>query len=115
MSRFLLVFLALLGACSRRGGEVALPETAAGGWRLTASRHEGTRTLGTYEGAGLAKVEVEDTGSTGVALDRVQRTRPEADMVFFCKGNYYVTVRWEKADRDALKGLVRELEKRLQP
>ena len=115
MSRLLPVLLVLLGGCAHRGSQPALPETAAGGWRLTESHHEGSKTRGTYEGAGVVRVEVEDTGSSGVALDRAQRTRPEADMVFFYKGNYFVTVRWEKADRDALKGLVRELEKRLQP
>jgi hypothetical protein len=34
-------------------------------------------------------------------------------MVFFDKGTYFVTVRWERADREALKLFVRELEKRL--
>jgi hypothetical protein len=114
MSRVLLLTLILLSGCARRAGQPVLPDTAAGGWRLTGSRQEGSKTLATYEGAGTVRVEVEDTGSTGVALDRVQRTRQEPDMVFFCTGDYFVIVRWEKADRAALKGLITALENRLQ-
>jgi hypothetical protein len=114
MFRVLLLVLLLLAACARRGGPPALPETAPGGWRLTETKHDGSKTFGTYAGAGTIRVEVEDTGSSGVALDRAQRTRLEPDMVFFYKNNYFVIVRWEEADRDSVKAFVRDLEKRLE-
>jgi hypothetical protein len=43
---------------------------------------------------------------------RAQRTRPQPDTVFFDKDGYFVTVRWEGVDREALRQLVRELEKK---
>jgi hypothetical protein len=103
----------ILSACARRKAP-ALPETAAGGWRLQETKREHSRIMGTYQGPGTVRVEIEDTGSSGTALDRAQRTRAQPDTVFFYKGDYFVTVKWEQADRDALKLLVRDLEKRLE-
>jgi hypothetical protein len=57
---------------------------------------------------------VVDTGASVTAFDLAQRARPRPDTVFFYKENYFVTVKWEGADREALKLLVRDLEKRLE-
>ena len=40
----------------------------AGGWRLKDTKHEGTKTVGVYEGPGTVRVEVEDMGAQAVAL-----------------------------------------------
>ena len=101
----------LLVACSSASKPFVLPETAPGGWRLKETKHEGVKTLGVYEGAGTVRVEVEDMGVQAVAFERAQRTRSQPDMVFFDKGSYFVIVRWEQADREALKQLVRQLQK----
>ena len=115
MSRRALLWLpVMLGACAHPSKEPVLPETAPGGWRLQETKREQTRIVGTYQGPGTVRVEIEDTGSSGKALDRAQRRRAQPDTVFFYKGNYFVTVKWEQADRDALKLFVRDLEKRLE-
>ena len=108
----LIALLLLLQSCASANKAFVLPETAPGGWRLTQTKHEGSKTLGVYDGAGLVHVEAEDMGVQAVAFERVQRTRSQPDTIFFDKGNYFVTVRWEKADRDALRQLVRELQKK---
>ena len=113
MKRLLLLLtMVLLQACSSASKPFVLPQTAPGGWRLTQTKYDGAKTLGVYEGAGVVRVEVEDTGAQAVAFERVQRARPRPDTVFFDRDRYFITVSWEQADRDALKQLVRELQKR---
>jgi hypothetical protein len=107
---FLLLVIVLDG-CSGAKKPFKLPEKAPGGWQLKETKKEGAKTLAVYGGPGTARVEIEDMGAQAVAFERAQRTRSQPDMVFFDKGNYFVTVRWEQADRDALRLLVRELEK----
>jgi hypothetical protein len=108
--RSLLFLLLMASACSKRKQAPVLPAQAGGGWRLRESKQEGNKTSGTYDGPGILHVEIEDAGSSAAALDRAQRFRPQPDMVFFYKGDYFVTVRWEKAERDALRSFVRDLE-----
>ena len=108
-----LLTLVPLAACTRRTPRIfSMPEVMPGGWRLQDSRREGAKTFGTYVGPGSLTVEVEDVGSFAAGLDRAQRTQPEANMVFFNKGNYFVTVRWSQADREDLLLFVKELESR---
>jgi hypothetical protein len=107
----LLLVLFLLEACSSPAKPFVLPETAPGGWHLRETKREGAKTLGVYEGPGTVRVEAEDMKVSAVAFERAQKTRAEPDMVFFDKGVYFVTVRWEQADRETLKLLVRELQK----
>ena len=106
----LLIFV-LLEACSSAHKTFSLPQTVPGGWRLAETKQEGATTLGVYTGPGTVRVEVEDLRVPAVAFEKAQRTRSQPDTVFFDKGSYFVTVRWEKADREALKLLVRELQK----
>ena len=108
----LLVVLSL-GACSSAKKPPVLPQTAAGGWHLKEAKQQQSKTIGIYDGPGSVRVEIEDTGNQAVAFERAQKTRQLPDMVFFDKGPYFVTVTWEKADREALRQLVRELEKGL--
>ena len=110
-----LIFVLLLIACGcqRRSGPV-LPESTAGGWTLQDVSRTDRKIVGTYRGSGTVRVEVEDTGASVTAFDRAQRARPQPDTVVFYKGNYFVTVTWSAADRDALKSLLRDLEKRLE-
>src|ERR1043166_9691143 len=110
----LLAMLAIAGGCGRRSSGPMLPETAAGGWTLQDTSRAERKTLATYRGPGTVRVEVEDMGSSVTAFDRAQRTRAEPDTVFFYKEKYFVTVKWEGADRGALKSLLRDLENRLE-
>ncbi len=66
-----------------------------------------------YEGPGKIDARIYELTAPGVALDLVQRWRPSADTVFFYQGNYFVVVKWEDADRTALREFVGELEKRV--
>ncbi len=81
-----------------------------GGWQLRQNTQAGVKTIGAYGGPGSVTVEVENVGAFEVGLNRTQRMRPEANMVFFNQGTYFVTVRWERADRDALRQLIRKLQ-----
>ena len=101
----------LFVGCSNAEKPFALPETVPGDWHLKEKKQEGAKTLAVYEGHGTVHVEVEDTKVPAVAFEKAQRTRPQPDTVFFDKGRYFVTIRWEQADRDALKQLVRTLQK----
>jgi hypothetical protein len=112
--RNLLWVFAVSGGCARRSKGPLLPESAAGGWRLQDMQREQKTTTATYQGQGTVRVEVEDTGASVTAFDRAQRARPQPDSVFFYKENYFVTVKWEGADREAVKLFVRDLEKRLE-
>jgi outer membrane biogenesis lipoprotein LolB len=103
----------LLAGCRSANKQPVLPETAPGGWHLRETKQEQSKTIGVYEGQGSVRVEVDDTGSQAVAFERAQRTRQRADMVFFDKGVYFVTITWEKADREAVRQLIRDLENRL--
>ncbi len=67
----------------------------------------------TYEGPGKVEATVYETTSSGASLDMVQRRRPAPDTVFFYRDRYFVEVKWENADRNALSGFVRALEKSL--
>jgi hypothetical protein len=66
-----------------------------------------------YEGPGKLEARVYELSAPGVGLDLAQRWRPSADTVFFYRGPYFVVVKWQQADRQALQDFVRELEKRL--
>jgi hypothetical protein len=68
-----------------------------------------------YEGPGKIEARVYVLTSTEVGLDLAQRWRPSADTVFFNLGHYFVVVKWQEVNRQALQEFVRGLEKRLAP
>ena|SRR5579862_1368553 len=67
-----------------------------------------------YSGAGELTVDLYDTKASGVAFEMTQHWRPSADTVFFDKGTYFAVVKWEQADRAALREFVRALQKELE-
>jgi hypothetical protein len=66
-----------------------------------------------YEGPGKLEARVYALESSAIALDLVQRWRPSADTIFFYRDRYFVVVKWEQADRQALQTFVRALQTRL--
>jgi hypothetical protein len=118
-----------LVACGRNTPLPAdlLPETVAGVWRRAAVRGLSVsdapdpvpRTsverlqVASYEGPGKLEARVYELSSPDIGLNLAQRWRPSADTVFFNRGRYFVVVKWQQADRKALRGFVRELEERL--
>ena len=66
-----------------------------------------------YEGPGKLDARVYQLESAAMALDVAQRWRPSSDTVFFYRDRFFVVVKWQEADRNALKAFVAELEKRL--
>jgi hypothetical protein len=119
-----------LGACGRVEPMPDLfPETAAGQWHRTSLRDlpagespdPVSRTsidriqTATYQGPGKIEARVYRLTSPAVGLDVVQRWHPSADTVFFNQGRYFVVVKWQEAERQALQAFVRELEARLAP
>jgi hypothetical protein len=131
-----LTILAMGACCLLAGchGTVALPPNlfpanAAGGWRLVAKREVPVSEApdpvprneieqlqeGLYEGPGklAARVYVLSSATVGQVLS--QRWRPSADTVFFSRGHFFVVVKWQAAERQALESFIRELEGHLGP
>ena len=67
-----------------------------------------------YEGAGKLTVDLYEAKVSGAAFEMTQHWRATPDTVFFDKGVYFVVVKWEQADREALKAFVRALERNLE-
>jgi hypothetical protein len=114
-------------ACRRQPPMPAdlLPESMPGGWsRLSIGEMTGARDpvpanaveqsqSAAYHGPGLLEARVYQLNSAAVGLDLAQRWRPSADTVFFNQGPYFVVVKWQSADRQALQEFVKALEARL--
>jgi hypothetical protein len=117
-----------LAACGGRRGPAVepFPETLAG-WTRKERREApvseapdpvprtSVRSLeiATYEGPGKLEARAYELTSKGVGLDLAQRWRPSADTVFFWTGEYFVVVKWQEADRQALQAFTRAVEQRL--
>ena len=65
-----------------------------------------------YEGPGKLDARLYVLDSPAVALELAQRWRPSADTVFFYSGRFFAVVKWQDADRIALKAFVAEVQKR---
>jgi hypothetical protein len=129
MTRRNWMWLALaLSACGEKPAPPELlPETVATMWHRASLREMPVseapdpvpRTsvkrlqTATYEGPGKIEARVYELTSSAVGLDMVQRWHPSADTVFVNPGHYLVVVKWQQADRQALRDFVSELEKRL--
>jgi hypothetical protein len=68
-----------------------------------------------YEGPGKIDARIYVLSSSVVGQEMVDRWRPSADTVFFYSGPYFVVVKWDTAERQALQDFVRQIEKRLPP
>jgi hypothetical protein len=131
MTRRGLVASALvLAGCGRSGptGDL-LPETVGAQWRrasladvpltslpqpLTASTVKRAQSA-RYEGPGKLEATLYVMSSSAAALDAVQRWRPEANTIFFYRDEFFVVVRYEPGDRQALNAFVRDLSAHLGP
>ena len=118
--RWWCVAAALCCACATapKPAQVVLPQTVAEVWKLKEVRESpvagrGRLVQGTYEGPGIVHVEIHDLPSSAMALDAAQKWRPIADTVTIYQDHYFAVVRWETADREAVRRFVAELEKRL--
>jgi len=109
-------------ACSHtaRTAESLLPETVNRAWQrkslspITPPQATVQRAFeATYEGAGKLVVDLYETKASAVAFEMTQRWKPAPDTVFFDKGVYFVVVKWEQADRQALTAFVRGLQDHL--
>lgn len=127
--RTCIVFGAALAACGRRAAPMdVFPETI-GPWNrvslrdLPASESPDPvpRTsieraqAADYTGAGKLQARVYELTTPQAGLDVAQRWHPSADTVFFWAQRYFVVVKWDEADRNALREFTQTLEKRLNP
>lgn len=119
--REILAAAVALTACSRpaRPTGQLLPASVAG-WRrestvdIPPSPAGAKRAFeGVYRGPGTIEVELYEMRSPAGALDLAQRWKPAADTVFFYKENYFVVVKWERVERQALTEFLRAVEKNL--
>lgn len=116
-----------LSACRNSPMPDLLPETVAGVWRRVAVREmapsespdpvprTAVRRLETaqYEGPGKLEARVYELSSSAVALDVAQRWHPSADTVIINQGQFLLVVKWQEADRQALRRFMEEMENRL--
>lgn len=123
--------IAVLCACEKPATIPAdlFPETAAGGWHRTSlatipvsdAPDPVPRTsvdklvVATYDGPGRLEARVYAVNSPAVGLEMAQRWRPSADTVFFYRGRFFVVVKWQTAERQALEAFVRQMEQKLGP
>ncbi|HTX33651.1 MAG TPA: hypothetical protein VME43_01470 [Bryobacteraceae bacterium] len=122
--------LAMAAACRENTPPFTLlPQSVTGGWRRTSlvrtpvdeapdpvPRNAVTRLeTAEYQGPGKLEARVYELTSPEVGVTLSQRWRPSADTVFFSRGRYFVVVKWEQADRTALRDFVRELEQSIKP
>jgi hypothetical protein len=120
--------LALAAACRENRAPLGLlAEKAAGGWRRTSlvetpvsdapdpvPRSAVTRLeTAEYEGPGKLEVRLYELTSPEDGVTLAQRWRPSADTVFFNGGRFFVVIKWEQAEREALRSFVRELQGKL--
>ncbi|HUP02882.1 MAG TPA: hypothetical protein VMU19_02755 [Bryobacteraceae bacterium] len=68
-----------------------------------------------YEGPGKLEAREYTLDSDTVGTTLSQRWQPSADTIFFSRGRYFIVVKWQSADRQALQNFVRELQKKLPP
>ncbi|HWB82654.1 MAG TPA: hypothetical protein VG675_00845 [Bryobacteraceae bacterium] len=124
-----LVLPATLTACrkSTLPQRNVFPETVAGVWHrqsltttpsspdpVPMSAVVGMQEAG-YSGPGKLDARVYELDSQAAGADLAQRWRPSADTVFFNRDQFFVIIKWQEADRNALKDFVRELEQKLGP
>jgi hypothetical protein len=126
-SRILLVCAIVLGACRRAPAPVPdfFPEVV-GAWHRTSAGElppalepdsvpraavERIRAA-SYEGPGKLDARLYQLTSPAVALDVVQRWKPAPGTVFFYSGRFFILIRWQTADRKALREFVRALEQK---
>lgn len=123
-----MMLVILSSACGRVEPMPELfPQVVAGVWRRTTLRDlpasespdpiprnsvDRIQTA-SYQGPGKLEARVYQLTSSAVGLDLAQRWHPSADTVFFNQGRYFVVVKWQEAERQALQAFVRELERRL--
>jgi hypothetical protein len=122
------ILLALAAACRENTAPLGLlPENAAGGWRRTSLSRTPVseapdpvpRTAVTrletaqYEGPGKLEARIYQLTSADVGVTLAQRWNPSADTVFFSRGRFFVVIKWQQAERGALRDFVRELQARM--
>jgi len=123
-SKAIWIFPALvLSACSQPARSAAnlLPASVGGVWQRKSLRDIAPPRPGVvrafeagYEGGGKVTVDLYETKVSGTAFEMTQHWRASGDSVFFDKGRYFVLVKWEQADRQALTAFVRGLQKQLE-
>ena len=121
--RYWTVCALVWSACSQppRGAESLLPASLGGAWQRKSLRDIAPPKPSVvrafeadYEGAGRVTVDLYEAKVSGTAFEMTQHWRAAPNTVFFDKGRYFVVVKWERADRQALTAFVRGLQKELE-
>jgi hypothetical protein len=121
--RYWIVIAVGLSACSApppRDPGTLLPETVGDTWHRQTLQSLPVSQVGieramqaSYSGSGNLTVDLYAAKVQVTAFEMTQHWRPLPDSVFFDKGRYFVVVKWDRADRQALTGFVRELQRHL--
>lgn len=122
--RAILLTLVLSG-CTRNLPPPVFPQTVAGVWKLKSSQtiaavnapglvHRMGKRGGwsaAYEGPGAVTFELYELKAPGVGLELVQNWQPAPDVVVWYTAHYFVVVKWQSPDREAVKLLIRTIQK----
>lgn len=120
-----LAVVLLFAACARTRAAPAFRPLVAGVWQLkgvqsfdSSRAPEMMRKIGTQgwwraasEGPGSATVEMYALPAPPARLEMVQQWRPVANTVVWYTPRYFLVVRSKSAERDAVRSMIRELEK----
>jgi hypothetical protein len=115
----------LLTACARKASPPEFAPTVADVWRLKMTQtfpagsapefmgKHGARAWwrASYQGLGSMTVELYELAAPAAGLDLVQRWRPMADTVVWYTPRYFVVVKWQSPDRNAVGAFIRALQK----
>jgi len=126
--QILLLAVLALSACGPKPAQMPdlFPETI-GVWHRTAASEPAAASApdgiapalvekvraASYEGPGRLEVRAYQLTSPAVALDLVQRWHATADTVFFYQDRFFVVLKWQTADRNALQQFVAALDAKL--
>lgn len=69
--------------------------------------------IASYEGPGKLEARAYELNSVTVGATLAQRWQPSSDTIFFNRGRYFIVIKWQSADRQALQSFVRELQTRV--
>ncbi len=123
--RYWILLVLAISGCTRNLPAPVFSPVVAGVWKLKESRSlaadsapELVRRMGvrggwmaTYEGPGSVTIELYKLASPAVGLEIVQNWQPVPDAVVWYTPHCFVVARWQSTDREAVKMLIRSIQK----
>jgi hypothetical protein len=112
--RFAMAAIIAAAGCGAPPMPDIFAQTLAGWRRVATIDTKGAEPLrvAAYEGPGKLEARLYQLATPELALDRAQKWKPAPDTVFFYRDRYFVVIKWQTADRQALQAFVAALQAR---